>query len=242
MADFVEGRSDQAIGNVTARHPSSHKPSSSKLKWVNKKYEDYFSAENTPTFSFTDANATVVLPFIVQGESQQCLLPGLTLFSVSEHRDAYPVVGLGKAGIKGYTQGHRITAGSLAFTLFGSNPFAEVIRKYAIWSSNPEVKHISADELPPFDLILTFSNDKGVSTSFFLRGVKLLDRSQNISVRDIQLTEIYSFMAASCSYLTEKLTLQQPTPITGSRLNSSDWNSNTRNNDFMNAKAASGMS
>lgn len=205
MAGPIQG--GQAYGE-SQWDPYSHvKPPYEQIKWFNDTTwdEEYGFPQ---AFSFVDVKATIVLPFIPKpGVSQVCSLPGLTLLSTSEHRDVYPVVSLGRRGIKNYTTGHRTTAGTLGFTLTGQSPFAEAISKYCAWKNGlGTVTLTSIDELPPFDISLHFITERGAEfgASVVLRGVKILDRSQNISIRDIQLNEAYSFMAVNSSYMIIK--------------------------------------
>lgn len=210
MADIKKTKDvwGQYGDDPTLSSPNTIKPDASNLIWYNSAYRD--SIYGMPrSFSFTDVHATIILPFNPgQGDSSSCYLPGLTLISISEHRDVFPVVSLGRRGIKGFTTGHRTTAGTLGFTLLGEIPFADAMRRYMSWRGmTSQLKFASPDELPPFDLSLVFMNEKGENASLLIRSVKLLDRSQNISVRDIQLTEVYSFMATNCSYFIEDATM-----------------------------------
>jgi hypothetical protein len=192
------GRGEQA-----KTHPTSLKPTNNRTFWHKSMHED--SLYGTPqTFSFTDVHATAIMPFVMPGatEPPTVMLPGLTLISISEHRDVYPVVSLGRRGINGFTTGHKTTAGTLAFVDFGESPWAGVIRKYAAWRGTPEdTIMISPDQLPPIDISIILHNDKGDAATILIRSMKILDSSRNISVRDIQLSEVFSFMAANVTHI-----------------------------------------
>jgi len=176
---------------------------------------------NWDAFSFTNIFAQILLPFLAPKYNTKASkstttgnltehwgstveLPGLTLIALSEHRDVYPVVGFGRTGIKSFTTGNILHAGTLGFTIFDENPFANAIRAYAAWrGEEPTADHVnftSPTELPPFDINLIFFNDRGdAAATQLIRSVKLIDSSKNISTNDVQLTDSYSFMAASVS-------------------------------------------
>ncbi len=219
--------------NPLLKHPNSVKPNKDKLVWYNSSYEDQLYG--TPqSFSFTDVHATIILPFILPGTGKPptVSLPGLTLFSISEHRDQYPVVALGRRGIKGFTSGHKTTAGSMGFVLFGESAFAEAIRQYAAWRGVPSDTYFtSPDELPPFDLSLIFHNEKGDAANILIRSMKIVDSSRNISVRDIQLTESFSWMAAKVTTLINAVQELKYTPFNVQKPTQND-------NPFMKKKSA----
>lgn len=162
-------------------------------------------------FSFCDATAHVVLPFIVKNEKQAPTyeLPGVQLVSISTHRDVYPVVASGRRGIKGFTKGHRTVAGTLGFTVLGESPWAECMRAYARWRGVREnLLYSHPDELPPFDILLTFFTEAGDTGFIQLRSVQILDSAQNVNINDIQLSQTFSFMAAEATEL-----INLPTPL-----------------------------
>ena len=162
MASDEPGKIGSKNLNSVEKHPSSLKPIPDQVYWSSTQLQESPPYSQATTYSFTDVSATIVLPFttIVKGgnSSSKCELPGLTLLSLSEHRDVYPVVGLGRKGIKGFTTGHRTTAGTLGFILFGTNPFSEAIKKYDAWRQmTSQSRFTGPDELPPFDLIVNFA-------------------------------------------------------------------------------------
>lgn len=171
-------------------------------------WDDLLSdVDSLKSFSFTDVHAALVLPFWYPEKGKNApttLLPGLTLVSISSHRDVYPVVSLGRRGIKGFTEGHGTIAGSLGFNSPGRSPFAGAIIAYNKWQDNlARVTFTNPDELPPMDLNLLFFNDEGDVGNILIRSLKIVDSAKNISVQDIQMTEVYSFIAASVTNMVD---------------------------------------
>lgn len=161
-------------------------------------------------FSFCDATAHVIMPFLFPDSAERPMyeLPGLQLISGSSHRDTYPVVSGGRRGISGFTKGHRTCAGTLGFTVLGESPWATCMRAYGKWRGLGEnLMYSHPDELPPFDILITFMTEAGDSAFQVLRSVQILDRAQNINLNDIQLSQTFSFL---CAEITELINLPNP--------------------------------
>lgn len=170
-------------------------------------------------FSFCDATAHVIFPFVFKAGQQKPMyeLPGVQLLSISTHRDVYPVVAGGRRGIKGYTKGHRTVAGTIGFTVLGESPWADSLRAYARWRGVREnLLYSHPDELPPFDILVTFFTEAGDSAFIQLRSVQVLDGAQNLNINDVQLAQTFSFMAAEA---TELVNLPNPLRSTLPNLN-----------------------
>lgn len=149
-------------------------------------------------FAFFDIQANAVLPFHrpalqLPGHVK---LTGIQLVSFSTHRDHFPVTSLGHSGIKGYTSGKKICAGTLGFSLLGEDPLTPILEIYSAWRGYTQpLVWASPDELPPFDLSLTMVSQTGNTAAVLIRSLKITDTARNISVKDIQFSYFYSFMA-----------------------------------------------
>lgn len=147
------------------------------------------------TFTFIDATATAILPFQLRGSKPIIPLKGLSVLSISEHADAYPVTSLGQKGLNGFTRGHALTAGSFGFTIFDRDPFWEMIQAYDQWIHNDITKSISRPHhLPPWDLIINFENERGERADITLRSIVMIDGSQSMGVDIVKMTQAYSFI------------------------------------------------
>src|ERR1043165_4086250 len=100
-------------------------PSIDTLTLSKKIFNDHLELHNPTEFSFDDIFASIILPFTSPRDSSSPVveLPGLSLISVSEHKDTYPVTNFGNDEIQGYTVGKTLVAGSLGFTVFNENPW-----------------------------------------------------------------------------------------------------------------------
>lgn len=158
----------------------------------------------TNTFSFADADVNLILPWYkseIGVDSHIIPLKTIKLVSVSQHRDHYPVTGMGQRPIRGFTKGQRMTAGSLGFNTFGESAFSEALRKYHIWRGLKGSESILAtpDELPPMDLLITMVNEHKSTSALWIKSFVIVDSSRTITENNPQLDEVYSFMAAQAS-------------------------------------------
>lgn len=115
----------------------------------------------------------------------------LAMLKVSTHRDKFPVATLGRLAPIAFTAGHRTVAGSLAFNTINSEAFSEVLHMI----KDSAKINIRPDAIPPFNISLNLINDAGVCSVGKLIGVTLLDGGYSVSVDELAITEVYSFMA-----------------------------------------------
>lgn len=170
--------------------------------------KDYSGAKD---LSFANLHVYAVIPARIAGKIQmaEIELPSITLIGLSTHRDTYPVVSSGRRGIKGFTTGHAVVAGSLGFTITDEAPFAPLLRAYATYIGNATyAESFMPNELPPFDLVCVFKDDKirDGAMGFKISGVKILDSSTVIGVDNLVINYTYSFMAMR---VTEMMNLDQ---------------------------------
>lgn len=153
-----------------------------------------------PFYTFADARVVVYAPWRNPNGIEGYELEGLNFLSWSKHRDKYPVVGHGKSRVRGFVYGPRTVAGSIGFSMMGRSAFANLIVQYNAWrGADTSSVHVDTDDLPPLDIHVSFVTPQGNFASMFLRAVVFLDESLNLSVRDSNLTEVYSWMAATCT-------------------------------------------
>jgi hypothetical protein len=160
--------------------------------------EDYSTAK---VFSGVDIVAYVVLP-----GRKSYTLGTLNMLSISTHRDKFPVTALGKIRVKGFTAGHRTCGGTMVFSSFdrtvwhrmvmaaeGSNKNPKPLDPRG--SSNRPLEMFLPDELPPFDISVTFVNEAGTVSYTGVLGVSILDEGETYSIDNISVMETYSYMA-----------------------------------------------
>lgn len=154
-------------------------------------------AEFELSFSPSDCHAYIILP-IYNGDKLATKiterLGEVVLFSLSSHRDKFPVSRLGRILPIGFTAGRRTVAGTIAVVLWDRNAFRRLSQRL-----NMAYSHFTAmphsDEMPPLDIVLVFVNEFGKTVSVSLYGVTILDEGLTIQSDDVRTVVTMSYMA-----------------------------------------------
>ena len=150
--------------------------------------------------------------------NQTITLGTLQTISYSIHMDRQPVRSIGNINAKDYTLGPRTIAGSLVFAVFDKHLLYHMIEAYrdtntSVISSNKYVdmaskyksltnsRHILSDELPPFDITITFANEYGTRSKAAIYGVRLVNEGQVMSINDVYTENTYQFVALDIDYM-----------------------------------------
>jgi len=153
-------------------------------------------SESNPyvTYSGADIVATMNLP---GGET--IVLGELQTLSYSIHRENTPVRLLGHAAPVSFVKGTRTIAGSLIFTVFNS---------YAFYRIACMRNHVSkgfyhlADQLPPFDITLTFVNEYGSFSTMRILGLSIIDEGGTMSIDDLITEQTFTYVARAIQPMT----------------------------------------
>lgn len=169
------------------------------------------------TYAGTDIVAQIVV------EDEVITLGELQTLSYSIHRENVPVRVLGHVNPLSFVRGPRTIAGSLIFTVFNSYAF------YRLKSMRTAIQHNGvygvADMIPPFDMVLTFSNESGAASKLRIMGVQIIDEGQTMSIDDLVTEQTFSFMArgiqpmTAFTYYTEREIDEQHGATISSRYN-----------------------
>lgn len=150
--------------------------------------------------------------------------------SYSIYRPTTPVYTLGRINPVGVVRGQRTIAGSLIFTVFDRHVLKDVINSYNFASSdtstdntykfssteiNEMKKRMKTDEMPPFDINITFLNEYGSSATLNLYGVHILTEGQTMSIEDMMTENTMQYIAMDIDLMDEN---GIPNPNRGS-----DW-------------------
>ena len=146
------------------------------------------------SYAGVDIVAEIVLP-----QEKPMTLGELQTISYSVHRENTPVRTLGHVNPVGFVKGPRTIAGSLIFTVFNF---------YAFYKLDQFKRAISiglyplADMLPPFDVVITYSNEYGALSKMKLYGISVIDEGQTMSVDDLITEQTYTYMARGIQPMT----------------------------------------
>lgn len=160
------------------------------------------SSFNRGTYtSFSGADVKVTISF--QGASPVSIGEAQTV-TYSLFRPITPVYNLGDARPAGYVRGERTVAGSIIFTVFDRNVLLNAFyNAYSKTGAECANNEFLTDELPPFDIHLTFLNEYGQQSYLVIHDVHVTSEGQVMSIEDM-ITE------NTLQYLATDVTLMRP--------------------------------
>lgn len=128
------------------------------------------------------------------------VLGDLQTMTYSTHREKFPVRTLGRTSAKGYTRGPRTIGGTLIFTVFDKEVLSEMlVQNYQTDSAKADnygfLKAVLVDQIPPFDISVSFVNEYGSVSRMVIYGVELVNEGQTMSIDDLITENVCSFVA-----------------------------------------------
>lgn len=139
------------------------------------------------TFSGGDMLLSIVFP----GSSPYAVGEASTI-SYSTNREVGEVRTLGRISVKGFTRGQRIVAGTIVFTVFNQHMVNSLKERVRVLQG---IKGLLTDELPPFDIVVTFASEYGRSARLVIYGVIIYEEGKVLSVEDLFTENIWSYVA-----------------------------------------------
>jgi hypothetical protein len=140
---------------------------------------------------------------IAQINQNLVILGNVSTFSYSIFREKSPVRVLGRSYAKGYTAGPRTIAGSIVFVVFDRNPLYQILNSLNFQDGPPNDRYSTpvADQIPPIDLILWFSNEYGHKSILRLYGVEFMQEGQTHSINDLYSENVMQYVARDLDVL-----------------------------------------
>lgn len=108
------------------------------------------------------------------------------------YREQKQVRTVGRVSAKGITKGQRTVSGRLIFTIIREH-ITEILRNEIPYLKN--VKTILMDELPPFDILVSFGNEYGASAGLVIEGVSVVDEQKTMSIEDLFTENLFTYLA-----------------------------------------------
>jgi hypothetical protein len=118
----------------------------------------------------------------------------LQTLSITTRRSVNPVRRLGEATPTYYTRGPRTIAGSMVFIFLQEDVLLDIFRKTRDDMFDGEPSFIM-DRLPPFNIIITGTNEFGHQIEGGLFGVTLLASGTTLSIDDLFTEQQYTYVA-----------------------------------------------
>lgn len=127
------------------------------------------------------------------------VLGNLQTISYSTFREVEPVRSLGKTYADGYTRGPRTVAGTLVWTVLDQYVLAEALKYSYVDSYDPST--ILIDQIPPFNIIITFNNEYGDVATMGIYGIRIVNEGATFSIDDMITEQTNSYIAADIDML-----------------------------------------
>lgn len=155
---------------------------------ASKKFDKY-----TTSFSGADMIVMFLFPNAAPVTIGTASTVGYSLF-----RQIAQVRTMGRISSKGYARGGVTFAGSIVFTVVNQS-FLEDIKAAIPYLA--DYTNIRPDELPPFDVLITFANELGQSATLMIYGASFTDETTTFSVEDIFTENVLTFMARDIRHM-----------------------------------------
>lgn len=168
------------------------------------------------TYSGADMLVTLNIKNTSQHKNVTQVLGELQTLSYSTHMERSGVRKLGNVNVSDFTNGPRTVAGSLVFAVFDRHVMRSIIQKMGI------DQETLPDELPPFDITITYANEYGSNSVLRIYGVRLVNEGQVCSVNDVYMENTYQYVATNIETLNT-------TALENSQNSDSDSSASTEN-------------
>lgn len=137
-------------------------------------------------------------------------LGSVQTLSYSVHMERLPIRSLGNINAKDYVAGPRTIAGTLIFAVFDKHMLyymqnKENGRLWKNYQSMTKSRHVLMDEIPPFDITITYANEYGAQARIAIYGVRLIDEGQVMSINDVYTENTYQYVATDIDYLNDDI-------------------------------------
>jgi len=182
---------------------------------------DYNDANSV---TYTGADVRLMIESAIQspdGRRYAKQLLEATTISVSVHRELAPVRAAGYINPKGFAIGRRTIAGTLIATQFTADALMSFFQSVMQIDLSKDTTFSKADQLPPFNITMLFTNENGYASQRTLYGVKFVTDGVVYSIQDMMIEQTLSFMATDFSPLV-------PTTLTNLYVPSNQLNQQTR--------------
>jgi hypothetical protein len=184
-------------------------------------YKEYNNSRGAPmyedpirwhSFSGADLDCIIRIDQLDEVDGDDKNLPAFKKFaelqtvSVSGARSVHPVRRLGQSQPIAYTRGARTIGGSLVFTQFSTDALWDVMRMSTGQETFNAQEPFHTDQLPEFDLIISGTNEYGVSANAIIGGITLTNFGTTMSIHDIYTETTYTYVAKFYMPFAEDIT------------------------------------
>lgn len=130
-----------------------------------------------------------------KGSVATMVLAELQTLSASTARDKAAVRACGTVYPKAFTRGPREIAGSMVFTVFHQHVLYDLLEAHASDFDGVNFTSVLMDQLPPFDILISFANEYGSVSRMGIYGVEFVNEGQVMSVEDMITENTVNYVA-----------------------------------------------
>jgi len=155
--------------------------------------------------TITSFSGTDIIATITPKGGSPVVIGELQTISYSIYRPIQNVFALGKIGPRGVIKGHRTIAGTLIWTVFDRHIIRTLLSNYELKANMANLSNYSCirgdvgdffmDEMPPFDINITFLNEYGNSSTLNIYGVTVVSEGQTMSIEDMITENTMQYIA-----------------------------------------------
>jgi len=198
MANRSGATGSQAPGVVTGPSISDSGTFTSKLESYPSTYDVYSGADikaiiHIPPNFIKEETGTSEEELAVD-YSRPVVLGDIQTLTYSIYREKYPVRAIGMGYPKGFTRGPRTISGTIIFTMFNKQVLYDVFSRIKADTSQ-DVSTPLIDQLPRFDITVTFANEYGAASNLVLYGVELFSEGITMSIDDYFTENVVQYLA-----------------------------------------------
>lgn len=172
------------------------------------------------------SGADIICTFAPDGQSPR-VIGELQAITYSVTREKAPVYTMGSPDPRSFSRGKRGIAGSLVFTVFDRDALIGAMQEQTFNSKNNTNTNVSsvdkwrdhvdvredgtvvqrqaaieyADQVPPFNITISFVNEYGQSAVMRIIGVEILNEGSGMSIDDITTDKACTFVARRIEHM-----------------------------------------
>lgn len=153
--------------------------------------------------SITSFSGSDMLIYFVFPEARPIYIGTASTLTYSSFREIRQVRTLGRISNKGVTRGPRTVGGTLIFTVINQhvvNDIMDALKKVTRYESYGKIK---PDELPPFDIVISFANEYGQAASKVIYGAIIVDDGMTLSIEDIFTENQMTYIARDIQHMKD---------------------------------------
>ena len=153
--------------------------------------------------TITSFSGSDMMVYFVFPKARPVYIGNASVVTYSSFREVRQVRTLGRISNKGVTRGPRTIGGTLVFTIINQhmvNDVMDALKKVTTYENYDKIK---PDELPPFDIVISFANEYGQSASAVIYGSVIVDDGITLSIEDIFTENQMTYIARDIQPMKE---------------------------------------